>query len=82
MRLAMRLRRVVEPLITLCEPAIANKVVWLFARLRNRDNAVKLKQRCWATRFASSSQAVTTRILKIRLPRAACCPDGPAMEPR
>jgi len=60
---AKELRRVVEPLITLAkEPTVANKRL-AFARLRNRDNVVKLFN-VLGPRFATRPGGYT-RILKM-----------------
>ena len=60
---AKELRRVVEPLITLAkEPTVANKRL-AFARLRNRDNVVKLFD-VLGPRFAKRPGGYT-RILKM-----------------
>ena len=60
---ARELRRVVEPLITLAkEPTVANKRL-AFARLRNRDNVVKLFN-VLGPRFATRPGGYT-RILKM-----------------
>ena len=60
---AKELRRVVEPLITLGkEPTLANKRL-AFARLRNRDNVVKLFD-VLGPRFAARPGGYT-RILKM-----------------
>ena len=60
---AKELRRVVEPLITLAkEPTVANKRL-AFARLRNRDNVVKLFN-VLGPRFAKRPGGYT-RILKM-----------------
>ena len=60
---AKELRRVVEPLITLAkEPTVANRRL-AFARLRNRDNVVKLFN-VLGPRFAKRPGGYT-RILKM-----------------
>jgi large subunit ribosomal protein L17 len=60
---AKELRRVVEPLITLAkEPTVANRRL-AFARLRNRDNVVKLFD-VLGPRFAKRPGGYT-RILKM-----------------
>src|SRR5690606_2317277 len=60
---AKELRRVVEPLITLAkEPTVANKRL-AFARLRNRDNMVKLFN-VLDSRFAKRPDGYT-RMLKM-----------------